>query len=67
MGNVLPVANSLGIGMDQVGAAYAQMTLNGVNASAAETQISALMRSALNPTTQLTEAVQAHGYASAES
>jgi TP901 family phage tail tape measure protein len=67
MGNVLPVANSLGIGMDQVGAAYAQMTLNGVNASAAETQISALMRSALNPTTQLTAAVQAHGYASAES
>lgn len=65
MGNVLPVAASLGIGFEQVGAAYAQMTLAGVNASAAETQIAALMRSALNPTQQLTDAVQAHGFASA--
>ncbi len=34
LGNTLPVAASLGIGFDQLGAAYAQMTLSGVNASA---------------------------------
>lgn len=65
MGNVIPIASSLGISIEEVGAAYAQMTLKGVNASAAETQISALMRSAINPTDALTAAVQKHGYASA--
>jgi TP901 family phage tail tape measure protein len=65
MGNVLPVASSLGVGFDEVGAAYAQMTLAGVNASAAETQIAAVMRSALNPTQQLTDAVTDAGFASA--
>jgi len=67
LGNVLPIANSLGIGFDQVGAAFAQMTLQGIGASQAETQISSLMKSALNPTESLTAAVQAQGYASAES
>src|SRR4029078_4400118 len=57
---------SLGLTIDDVGAAYAQMTLKGVNASAAETQIASLMRSALNPTEKLTAAVQAHGFESAE-
>lgn len=66
LGNVIPIANSLGLGIEDVGAAYAQMTLKGVNASAAETQIASLMRSALNPTQALTDAVQAHGYESAE-
>lgn len=66
MGNVLPIASSLGISLEEVGAAYAQMTLQGVNASAAETQIGSLMRSILNPTDALTNAVQAHGYATAQ-
>jgi TP901 family phage tail tape measure protein len=65
LGNVLPIAASLGVGIEEVGAAYAQMTLSGVSASQAETQIASLMRSALNPTEKLTAAVQEHGYASA--
>jgi TP901 family phage tail tape measure protein len=65
LGNVIPIANSLGLTVEEVGAAYAQMTLKGVNASQAETQIAGLMRAAVNPTDALTEAVQAHGYASA--
>lgn len=66
MGQVLAVGASLGVGVDQLGAAYAQMTLNAVPAAQAETQIAALMRSALQPTAELTQAVQKHGYASAE-
>ncbi|WP_309643088.1 TonB-dependent receptor domain-containing protein, partial [Phenylobacterium sp.] len=37
-GNTLPQANALGISVQQLGAAYAQMTLQGVSASQAETQ-----------------------------
>lgn len=65
LGGVLPIAASLGVGFDQLGAAYAQITLSGSSASEAQTQIAALMRSALNPTEQLTAAVQEHGFASA--
>jgi TP901 family phage tail tape measure protein len=61
MGNTLPVASSLGISLEELGAAYAQMTLQGVNASAAETQIAGLMRAALNPTTELTNALAEQG------
>jgi TP901 family phage tail tape measure protein len=67
MGNVLPVAASLGVGFDQVGAGFALMTQQGIPAAQAETQMASLMKSALNPTDALTAAVQAHGYASAES
>jgi TP901 family phage tail tape measure protein len=66
MGQVLAVGASLGVGIDQLGAAYAQMTLNAVPAAQAETQLAALMRSALNPTDALTAAVQKQGFASAE-
>jgi TP901 family phage tail tape measure protein len=66
MGNVLPMAASLGVGFEEVGAAYAQMTLQGVGASAAETKIAGLMKAALNPTQALTDAVGAHGYATAQ-
>ncbi len=67
MGNTLPLAKALGVSFEELGAGYAQMTLSGVGASQAETQIAALMRAAVNPTTELTAAVQAHGYASVES
>jgi TP901 family phage tail tape measure protein len=65
LGNTIPIANALGLSIEDVGAAYAQMTLKGVPAAQAETQIAGLMRSALNPTQALTDAVQAHGFASA--
>lgn len=66
MGNTLPVASALGVSIEELGAAYARMTLSGVGASQAETQIAALMRAALNPTADLTAAVQAYGYSSVE-
>ena len=66
LGDTTALASNLGVGIEQLGAAYATLTLNNVNASAAETQIASLMRAAINPTTALTEAVQAQGYASAE-
>ncbi|MGI8475156.1 MAG: phage tail tape measure protein [Thermomicrobiales bacterium] len=65
MGSVLPIAAALGIGMEQLGAAYAVTTLKGIDASQAETGIAAILNSALNPTTALTDAVLAHGDASA--
>ena len=67
LGNTLPLASSLGINIEELGAAYAQLTLKGINASAAETDIASLMRSALKPTDALTKAVQAQGYTSAAS
>lgn len=66
MGNTLPMASALGVSIEELGAAYANMTLAGVPAAQAETQIASLMRSALNPTTALTEATQAYGYESVE-
>lgn len=67
LGNTLPMANALGISVQELGAAYAQMTLKGVSASQAETQIASLMRSAANPTEALTAAMVANGEATAQS
>lgn len=67
LGNTLPLANATGVSIEELGAAYARMTLSGVGVSQAETQIAALMRAAINPTTELTAAVQDYGYASVES
>lgn len=66
LGNTLPLAASLSVSIEELGAAYAQLTLSGIGASQAETQIAALMRAALGPTEALTEAVQQYGYESAE-
>lgn len=66
LGNTMPIANSLGLEIEDLGAAYALMTLKGVSAAQAETQIAGLMRSTLNPTAELTAAVGEYGYASAE-
>ena len=67
MGNTLPLASALGISFEELGAGYAQLTLQGQNASAAETNLASLMRASLNPTEALTEAVEAYGFESAES
>ena len=66
LGNTLSPANALGVSIEELGAAYAQMTLKGVSASMAETQIASLFKSSLNPTEALTAAMQAHGFASAQ-
>lgn len=66
LGKTTSLAANLNVPFEQLGASYAQLTLNNVDAAAAETDLSALLRSAINPTTALTTAVRAHGYASAE-
>lgn len=65
MGNTLPLGNALGVSFEELGAAYARLTLSGIGASQAETQIAALMRAAINPTTDLTAAIKDYGYESA--
>lgn len=66
LGNTIPLAAQLNVSIEELGAAYAQLTVNGVQASQAETQIAALMRATINETEALTEAVREYGYESAE-
>jgi TP901 family phage tail tape measure protein len=61
MGNTIPIASALGVSIEELGAGYATMTTQGMNASAAETNLAAIMKSALNPTAALTTALEAHG------
>ena len=64
MGSTIPLASSMGVSIQEVGAAYAQMTLQGINASAAETQVAAVMKTAISPTKDLAAAITAAGYES---
>jgi TP901 family phage tail tape measure protein len=66
MGSTIPMANALGVSLENLFAAYAQLTLQGINASAAETDIAALMKTALAPTEALTAAVQEQGFETAD-
>ena len=66
MGRVLPVASSLGVEIEELGAAYAELTLQGMNAEAVQTSMTALLSASLQETDALSEAVQEYGYASAE-
>jgi TP901 family phage tail tape measure protein len=66
LGTLLPVAAALKVPFEQVAAAYAQLTLNGISAAQSETALAAAMRSAINPTAELTAAVHEAGFASAE-
>lgn len=66
LGNTMPIANALGLSIEDLGASYALMTLKGVSASQAETQIAALMRTALNPTQAMTDAMVQYGDGTAE-
>lgn len=66
LGRTLPLAASLNVSIEELGAAYAQLTLQGISASEAETMIAAVMTAAISPTEELTRAVQEYGYESAE-
>src|SRR5690606_16670858 len=58
LGNTIPLASQLGVTIEELGAAYSLLTVNGVQAAQAETQIAALMRATINETEALTEAVR---------
>lgn len=66
IGDVLPFASSLGVGLDQVGASLATMTKEGINGSEAVTRIKAVMTQFLSPSKDLTKAIKDQGFASGE-
>ena len=66
MGQVLPLAATLKVSIQELAAAYSLLTLRGISPAESETAIAAVMRAAINPTTQLTDAVKQYGFASAE-
>lgn len=66
LGRVLPVASALNISIEELGAGFAQLTLQGIGASEAETGLASLMQRALAPTQAMTDAVTEYGFASAE-
>jgi len=66
VGDVLPFAASLGIGLDQVGASVATMTKAGISAPETMTRIKSVMQSMLKPGKTLTKTIKDLGYESGE-
>lgn len=66
IGRVVPIAASLGVSFDQVGAALAGMTLSGVDADEAATALRQIMVSLLKPTSEAEDALATMGTSSSE-
>lgn len=66
MGDLVPAAAPLGVGLDEVGAAMATLTLQGVSADEAATRVKNTMLSLAHPSVELTKIFKAHGFASGE-
>ena len=64
MGRVLPVASSMGVSFNEVGAAFASMSRTGTNANEAATQLRSIMVSLLKPTKQAEDALAGMGLSS---
>ncbi len=64
MGRVLPIASAMGVGFDEVGAAFASLSRTGTNAAEAATQVRGIMASLLRPTKQAEEALTGMGLSS---
>ena len=64
MGRVLPLASAMGVGFNEVGAAFAALSRTGTDASEAATQIRGILSSLLNPTKQAEDALSAMGLSS---
>ena len=61
MGHVLPVASAMGVGFDEVGAAFAAMSRTGTNASQAATQLRGIMATLLSPSKEARDALAGVG------
>lgn len=61
MGNVIPIASALGIGLDETVASVAALTTQGQNTALAVTGIRAAMNAVLQPTQQASEYAQQIG------
>jgi TP901 family phage tail tape measure protein len=66
MGQVLPIASSMGISFAEVGAAMAAMSRTGTDAAQASTQLRGIMTAILKPTTQAERALRDMGTSSEE-
>lgn len=66
IGDTLPFAASLGVGLDEVGAATATMTKQGLGASETFTRIRNLLQTLIKPGTDLTSAIDELGFESGE-
>jgi len=64
MGRVLPVASSMGVSFNEVGAAFASMSRTGTTAEEAATQLRSIMVSMLKPTKQAEDALNGMGLSS---
>ena len=64
MGRVLPLASAMGVGFNEVGAAFAALSRTGTNAAEAATQIRGILASLLRPTKQAEEALTDMGLSS---
>jgi len=65
-GTVAPTAEKLGIAFEEVNAALATLTIQGIQTDKAFTQIRGLMVSFLKPTTDMTAAMRELGFATGE-
>jgi len=61
MGRVLPIASAMGVGFDEVGAAFAALSRTGTNAAEAATQVRGILSSLLRPTKQAKDALSGMG------
>ena len=65
-GTVAPTADKLGIAYEEVNAALATLTIQGIQADKAFTQIRGMMQSFLKPTGEMTAAMRQLGFATGE-
>jgi TP901 family phage tail tape measure protein len=65
MGRVLPIASAMGVGFEEVGAAFAALSRTGTNAAEAATQVRGIFSSLLKPTTDAEIALNQMGLSSA--
>jgi TP901 family phage tail tape measure protein len=64
LGQVIPIAATLGVNMEELGASIATMTKQGINSAEATTQLQALMSAFLKPSKEMTAAFEEMGIAS---
>ncbi len=65
-GTVAPIADKLGISMEELNAAVAALTINGIATDKAFTQIRGTMQAFLKPTTAMIAAMRKAGFATGE-
>ncbi len=65
-GTVAPIADKLGISMEELNASVATLTINGIQTDKAFTQIRGTMQGFLKPTTEMKKAMTELGFATGE-